>query len=157
MECIFKEKEFLDLKILQLSYCCSSDLWSGAAKLIYSSPCNIELNRIRKGLCFITGDAKSLSANTALQSSCQKGRRNWSNLKIIVDIWRYLEILIFPRMVLWDVGISAYSRCLKHFDTPKYGPMDFHMWKDCAIHFRTIMQMGFLVTVLVFDFDYLWC
>lgn len=136
MECIFKEKESLDLKILWLSCCHSPDLWSGAAKLIYSSSYNIELNRIRKGLCLISGDAKSLSANT--ERSWQKGRRNTSTLNTIVYSWRYLGILIFRIMVFCVLGICVFSKYPECFDNPKYGPMVINLWKDCTIQFRAI-------------------
>lgn len=150
MECIFKEKESLDLKILWLSCCHSPDLWSGAAKLIYSSSYNIELNRIRKGLCLISGDAKSLSANTALQRSWQKGSRNTSTLNTIVYSWRYLGILIFRIMVFCVLGIRVFSKYPECFDNPKYGPMVINLWKDCTIQFRAITQMGFPVTPWLF-------
>lgn len=146
-ECIFKGKESLDLKILWLSCCHSPDLWSGAAKLICSSPYNVELNRIRRSLCLISGDAKSLSANAALQSSWQKGRRNTNTLNITVYSLIYLGILIFPIMVFCGIGIWAYSRYPEYFDNPKYGLMVFNLWKDSAIQFRAITQMSFPVTL----------
>lgn len=152
MELIFKEQESFDLKILWLSCWHSLDLWSGAAKLIYSSPYNIELNRIRKGLYLISGDVKSLSANSALQSSWQKGRKNTNTLNIILYSWRYLSILIFQIIVFYGIAICAYLRYPEYFGNPKYRPMLFNLWKECACSSELSHRW-----ISWWFFDYLWC